>query len=162
MDILLPDEPVSSWGIIEREQSTLAGDLMVIYVRPEVGQGGFQRALSCDVPLVGSEGLDEARIDVVVGGTPEEMDSGVFKWPDVPVPGVKVNGSVIRSVSDMDGISPVLGALLNACGDTVREGDLRAGQPRPMVTYPRNRRFGILFRGEATRTRGGQQSTRLA
>lgn len=64
---------------------------MVIYLRPEIGQSGFQRALGRDVPLVGPEGLNKTRIDIVVRGTPEETDSGVFKWPDIPVPMVEAN-----------------------------------------------------------------------
>jgi len=57
---------------------------------------------------------------------------------------------------------PVLGALLNPCGDTVRERDLRAIQPGLVVTYSGNRGFDILFRGWGPRTRRGQHTTRLA
>jgi hypothetical protein len=64
-------------------------ELMTIYVRPEIGHGGFQRALGGDVPFVGSKRLNEARIDVVVRGAPEEANSGVLKRPDVPIPGVE-------------------------------------------------------------------------
>lgn len=57
---------------------------------------------------------------------------------------------------------PVLGSLLNTCGDTVRERDLRAVQPGLVVADSRNRSFEILFRGGGTRARGGQHTTRLA
>ena len=62
---------------------------MEVYARPEIRQGGFQGTLGGDVPLVGSKGLNETRVDVVVRGTPEKMNSGVFEWPNVLVPGVR-------------------------------------------------------------------------
>ena len=75
--------------------------LVVIDLRPEIGQGGFQRALGGDIPLVGSERLDEARIDVVVGRTPEETDSGVLERPDVPIPGAGAKALTIPLPSDV-------------------------------------------------------------
>jgi len=74
---------------------------MAIYVRPEIGQGGFQRTLGGDVSLVGSERLNETRIDIVVRGTPEETNSGVLKRPDVPIPGIEVKALNIPSTSDV-------------------------------------------------------------
>ena len=68
----------------------------MIYIRPEVRQGGFQRSLSGDIPLVGSEGLDVACINVVIGRTLEEMDPSVLERPDVPIPVVKTKASIIR------------------------------------------------------------------
>ena len=73
----------------------------MIYVRPEIRQGGFQRTLGGDVPLVRSERLNETRVDVVVRGTPEEMNSSVFERPDVPIPVVKMKVLVTQSASDV-------------------------------------------------------------
>ena len=70
---------------------------MTIDVRPEIGQSGFQRTLGGDVPLVGPKRLNKTRVDVVVGGTPEETNSGVLKRPDIPIPGVEAEGLVIVS-----------------------------------------------------------------
>jgi len=74
---------------------------MAIYIRPEVGQGGFQRTLGGNIPLVGSERLNETRVDIVVRGTPEEMNSGVLERPDVPIPGVESKASIVPSTSDV-------------------------------------------------------------
>jgi len=74
---------------------------MVIYVRPEIRQGGFQRSLGGDVPLVGPERLNETRVDVVVRGIPDEMNSGVFERPDVPIPGVKAKVLIVQPASDV-------------------------------------------------------------
>lgn len=138
-------------------------ELMVIYVRPEIRQGGFQRSLGGDVPLVGSERLNETRVDVIVGGIPEEMDSGVFERPDIPIPGVKAKVLSVQPPSDVRWKTlPVLGTFLNTCGNTVWERDLRAVQPGLVVAYSRNRWFENLLRGEAARTRGGQHTTRFA
>jgi len=66
-----------------------------MYVRPEIGQSGFQGSLSGDVPLIGSKGLNETCVDIVVRRTPEEMNSGVFERPDVLVPGIRVKVFVV-------------------------------------------------------------------
>lgn len=68
---------------------------MELYARPEIGQRSFQGALGGDVPLIGSERLNETRVDVVVRGIPEETNSGVFKRPDVLVPGVRAKFFVV-------------------------------------------------------------------
>lgn len=79
----------------------LTTELMVIHVRPEIGQGSLQRTLGGDVPFVCSERLNEARIDVIVGRTPEETDSGVLQRPDVPIPGVEAKVLIILLLSDV-------------------------------------------------------------
>jgi hypothetical protein len=132
---------------------------MAVYVRPEIRQGGFQRTLCGDVLLVGSEWLNETWIDVVVRGTPEETNSGMFERPDVPIPGIKTKGLVIQSASD---VRSVLCTFLNACGNTVLERDPRTVQPGLVAACSRNSWFENLVRGEAARTRGGQHTTRLA
>jgi hypothetical protein len=68
---------------------------MVVYVHPEIQQGGFQRTLCGDVPLVGSERLNETCVDVVIRRTSEEMNSGMFEWPDVHIPGIKTKSLVV-------------------------------------------------------------------
>jgi hypothetical protein len=119
---------------------------MTIHVRPEIRQGGFQRTLGGYVPLVGPERLNKARVDVVVRGTPEEANSGVLERPDVPIPGVEKNFNRSAGIGSAMGMTlPVLGALLNTCGYTIRERDLRAVQPGLMVAHSRDRGFEILF-----------------
>ena len=64
--------------------------LMAVHVHPEIGQCGFQRALCGDVLLVGPERLNVTRGNVIIRGTPDEANPGVFKRSlDVPRPGVE-------------------------------------------------------------------------
>ena len=72
---------------------------MGIHVRPEIRQRGFQRTLGGDVPLVGSKRLNKTRVDVVVRGTPEEMNPSVLERPDIPIPGVEGKALVVLSTS---------------------------------------------------------------
>ena len=119
---------------------------MAIYIRPEIGQSGFQRSLSGDVSLVGSERLNVACVDIIVGGTSEETDPGMFERPDVPISENKTNASIIRRHLECNKTtSPVLSAFLNTCGDAVRERDLRAIQPGFVMAYSRNRCSAILL-----------------